>query len=132
MKALLCIFVIFIAPQMARAEAQIQIFFNYRGPSQYDYKIYSTPEEPDSAYYLMQYAIDGTPNAACFTGPGREALTLLKTMVAIYNAEYNRQLSMRGYVFYDDDGDNAALHLDLIAEDGSSYEWFARLRACAR
>ena len=119
-------------PKLPRkADAEIQIFMDYRGYNKYAIKYVSNFDQVMSAglVYPGQYA----SNAACYAGDPDAAIEVFQIMVDRMNAESGRAIRVNPTVFFDGgDTNKAALQVYAVDEYGQGFVWFDRIRKCDR
>lgn len=113
-------------------KTEIQIFVDYRGANNYDYKLVSRADQIVSASYLYpELAV--TDNAACFKGNPKEAIVLFDKMVRSMNNKDMRDILAWGEVFQDEKQTlKPALRIYAEDEYGVEFVWFERIRECDR
>ena len=113
------------------ANAEIQIFMDYRGYNDYSVKYVSTFDQVISAGLL--YPSEFARNGACFAGSPEAAVELFEAMVDEMNYTSHRDVRVHGTVFFDG-GDTGKPALQIYATDemGQGFVWFDRIRKCDR
>ena len=112
--------------------AEIQIFINYRGSSDYDKKVVSTVETPLTAALVYAPYGEQATNGACYKGQPQEALDLFSNMVALYNFDTGRAITAWGEPYFDQELNAEALTIYEKDESGYVTTWFPRMRECVR
>lgn len=118
------------AATQAFADAEIQIFMNYRGVDAYDYKYVSNWNNELYSQILEAPPYGPGGNAACYnaTNDPNEAISLLQEM-----AKYpGGPMAVTGSAFWDFSKNDYSLQVYQQWPGQRPTVWFARLQRCVR